>query len=39
MTDGGGFAHSSVMEAGSTVPRILDGERDALIREGAWISE
>jgi hypothetical protein len=37
--DGGGFAHSSLIVEGSRVPRILDGGRVVLIREGAWISE
>lgn len=37
-TVGGGFAHSSVMEEGSSVPRIFEGWREVLIREGAWIS-
>jgi hypothetical protein len=37
-TVGGGSAHSSVMEEGSSVPRILEGWREFLIKEGAWIS-
>jgi len=36
---GGGFAHSSVMVLGSSVPRILEEGREVLIKEGAWISE
>lgn len=37
-TVGGGFAHSSVMEEGSSVPRIFEGWREVLIKEGEWIS-
>ena len=38
-TLGRGLAHSSVSVEGSSVPRILDGSRELLMREGAWISE
>jgi hypothetical protein len=34
-TVGGGFAHSSVMEEGSTVPMILEEWREFFMREGA----
>ena len=36
---GGGLAHSEVMLVGSREPRVLEGGREVLIREGAWISE
>lgn len=37
-TVGGGLAHSSVKEAESRGPMILEGWREFLMREGAWIS-
>jgi hypothetical protein len=37
-TVGGGFAHSSVMEAGSREPIIFEEWSDFLMSNGAWIS-
>ena len=39
VTDGGGFAHSESMLAGSSVPTIFESEREVFMSEGAWISE
>jgi len=37
-TEGGGFAHSSVMDEGSREPMTLEECREFLMSEGAWIS-
>jgi hypothetical protein len=36
-TCGGGLSHSSSRFVRSSVPRILEGAREVVMREGAWI--
>lgn len=35
---GGGFAHASVIDDASSVPMCLEGCRELLMRDSAWIS-